>query len=329
MPRWFQRRWVAVVIRIVAVVSEEAILLGVDENGLGSRLGPMTVTAVRVRIDRSKLRDRRAIARAVERAGIGDSKELCAHGHMKAIEARVLAMLEVHCGQTPRSLTEFSRCTRIESDEVLRALCPDGVAPTICFDDPVPLPAFEGVVTDEERKRAQTLKDRGFAIEAVRVSVQCAGRINEQKARGRSRMDVDLDAMLSLVQALTPKDTVVQVSLGKVGARTKYHDALSSRFALVRTEYERKERSTYFVPSVGTLSFVMDGDATEPAISLASLFGKYARELWMHRHNRYWISVVEGVTAVSGYHDPATERLVRATQLVRQQQGIPDRCFER
>jgi ribonuclease HII len=317
------------VVPIVAVVSEEAILLGVDENGLGSRLGPMTVTGVRVRVDRAKLRDRKATFRAVERAGIGDSKELCAHGSMKAIESRVLAMLEVHCGEKPRSLTEFAGLTTIESDAALRALCPEGVAPKICFDDAVPLPAFEGAIADEDRERAKALKDRGFVIEAVRISVQCAGRINDQKARGRSRMDVDLDAMLSLVQALAPKDALVEASLGKVGARAKYLEALSSRFALVRTECERRERSEYFVSSVGTLAFVMDGDATEPAISLASVFGKYARELWMHRHNRYWSSMVEGVTAVSGYHDPVTDRLVRATELVRHQQQVPDRCFER
>ena len=73
----------------------------------------------------------------------------------------------------------------------------------------------------------------------------------------------------------------------------------------------------------------MDGDATEPAISLASVCGKYARELWMHRHNRYWSSAVDGVTAVSGYHDPVTDRLVRATALARKQRQIEDRCFER
>lgn len=316
-------------IPIVAAVSDEAILLGVDENGLGSRLGPMTVTGVRVRVDRSKLRDRKAVFRAVERAGIGDSKELCAHGNMKVIESRVLALLEVHCGVQPSSLKAFAEHTAIESDEALRASCPDGVAPTICFEDAVPVPAFGGAITDDELERALALKERGFVIEAVRVSVQCAGRINDAKAAGRSRMDVDLDAMISLVQALTPTNTLVQAALGKVGARAKYHDALTSRFTLVRTESEKRERSEYTVPSVGTLAFVMDGDATEPTISLASVFGKYARELWMHRHNRYWSSAVEGVSAVSGYHDPVTDRLVRATELVRHQRQIPDRCFER
>ncbi len=316
-------------IPIVAAVSDEAIWLGVDENGLGSRLGPMTVTGVRVRVDRAKLRDRAAVRRAVERAGVGDSKELCAHGNMSAMEARVRAMLRVHCGWSPISLSEFAAKTATETDAALRASCPDGEAPKVCFDDAVELPAFGGEVTDEDLDRARALKERGFVIEDVRVSVQCAGRINDARAAGRSRMDVDLDAMLALVEALAPAGVLVEASLGKVGARARYHDAISKRFALCRVESEARERSVYEVPSVGRLAFVMDGDATEPAISLASVFGKYARELWMHRHNRYWSSAVEGVTAVSGYHDPVTDRLVRATALARKQRQIADRCFER
>lgn len=310
-------------------MSDEAILLGVDENGLGSRLGPMTVTAVRVRVDRERLRDRAAIQRAVTRAGIGDSKELCAHGNMRAMESLVLALMDVHLGFRPASLSAFAARTAIEPDEALRALCPDGVAPSVCFDDAVPLPAFEGSPQKEHYAIARKLLDKGFAIDDLRVSVQCAGRINDGRARGRSRMDIDLDAMLSLLEALSRGQPKLDASLGKVGARAKYHDALSARFALVRKEREERERSEYDVPSVGRVAFVMDGDATEPAISLASVFGKYARELWMHRHNRYWSSAVDGVTAVSGYHDPVTERLVLATALARKQRQIPDRCFER
>ncbi|MBL8678018.1 MAG: hypothetical protein JNK05_02575 [Myxococcales bacterium] len=310
-------------------MSDEAVLLGVDENGLGSRLGPMTITAVRVVVDRARLKDRAAMRRAVARADIGDSKELCAHGSMADTEGAVLALLERHTGAKPRSLTEFAALTTIETDEELRRDCPDGEAPRVCFDDAVALPAFGPGPTSEHYETAERLANKGFELDAVRVSVQCAGRINDAKAKGRSRMDLDLDAMLSLVSALAVPGRSVDASLGKVGARMRYHDALAARFALVRTELETRERSTYHVSNVGALSFVMDGDATEPAISLASMIGKYARELWMHRHNRYWTSAVEGASPASGYHDPVTARLVDATALARKKLQIPERCFER
>lgn len=308
---------------------DEAILIGVDENGLGSRLGPMTVTAVRVRVDRRHLEDRRALQSLMMRAGIADSKTLCAHGSMATTEARVLALLARHCSLEPDTLRAWTEQSSIESQASLERDCPDGEAPTICFGDPVALPAFGAGPSERDFAIADALRREGFALDSARVSVQCAARINLARDAGRSRMDVDLDAMLTLVDALKVDGVFAHVSLGKVGARARYHDALSRRFALVRTELESRERSTYVVPSVGSLSFVMDGDATEPAISLASMIGKYARELWMHRHNRYWTSTVDDARAASGYHDPVTERLVRATALARQLKKIPDRCFER
>ena len=83
------------------------------------------------------------------------------------------------------------------------------------------------------------------------------------------------------------------------------------------------------VPRVLGGDFVLDGDATEPAIGLASMVGKYVRELWMHRLNRYWLDAVPGTMPASGYHDPVTQRLVDATALVRREREIPDDCFAR
>jgi ribonuclease HII len=310
-------------------VDDGELLIGVDENGLGARLGPMTVTGVRVRVDRGALPDRRALARWMERVRIGDSKTLCAHGSMGEMERRVLALLEVHCGLSPRDLDGFARDTAVESELALRRDCPSGEAPRVCFETAVSLPAFGEGPSEDDRDRARAMIDEGFRIEAVRVAPVCAGRINLGRARGRSRLDLDLDAMLSVVEALSVNGRTAEVSLGKVGGRTRYQDAVAARFALVRTEREERALSRYEVPSVGTLSFVMDGDGTEPAIALASMFGKYARELWMHRHNRYWTAAVAGTAPASGYHDPVTDRLARATEPLRRALPIEDRCFER
>jgi ribonuclease HII len=304
-------------------------MIGVDENGLGSRLGPMTVTGVAIEIDLDKLPDREAIVRASQQAGLGDSKALCAHGSMAQIEGRVLALVHEHLGESLPSLTQLTSMAEVESLESLQADCPEGASRGICFDDPVQIPAFGPGITTEDRQIASALREAGFRLRAVAVVPVCTGRINLRRDKGVSRMALDLTAMLAIVDKLKPPSREAQVFCGKVGGQSKYLPALLARWPLAVTVVEKRERSSYRVPSVGELSFVMDGDASEPAISLASMVGKYARELWMHRHNRYWTQAVNGVSSVSGYHDPVTERLVRATALYRTKMQIPERCFER
>ena len=72
-------------------------------------------------------------------------------------------------------------------------------------------------------------------------------------------------------------------------------------------------------------------EARLPLVMLASLVGKWVRELFMGRIARHY---PKGATTndeerPSGYHDPVTDRFVRRTALVRRKRAIPDRCFER
>jgi hypothetical protein len=62
---------------------------------------------------------------------------------------------------------------------------------------------------------------------------------------------------------------------------------------------------------------------------LASLVGKYVRELLMHQIATYYPPAAETELAPSGYHDPVTARFVDRTALLRQKQRIPKTCFER
>ena len=64
-------------------------------------------------------------------------------------------------------------------------------------------------------------------------------------------------------------------------------------------------------------------------VALASLVGKYLRELTMERIYRYYAKALPGLTRASGYHDPVTARFVEATRLVRAERAIGDECFER
>jgi hypothetical protein len=61
---------------------------------------------------------------------------------------------------------------------------------------------------------------------------------------------------------------------------------------------------------------------------LASLVGKYVRELFMSRIAGHYPGDDEAPRP-SGYHDPVTARFVERTALVRKRRRLPDRCFER
>ncbi len=263
-------------------------------------------------------------------AGIGDSKSLCAHGSMGDVERFVLAVADTHLGARPASLTELLARVAHESDAAQRALCPEGEAPRACFDHDVALPAFGDGPRARDVAAARSLLDAGVRVVDVRVSLACARRLNLEAARGRSRFDVDLDAMLSIAARLRERaGEELSVGCGKVGGRKSYGAALAALHPMPEAVEETPARSAYRLRGLGTIAFVRDGDATDPSIALASLFGKYVRELSMERIYCYYAAHVPGLGRASGYHDPVTTRLIEATALVRKRLGIDDACFAR
>jgi hypothetical protein len=61
---------------------------------------------------------------------------------------------------------------------------------------------------------------------------------------------------------------------------------------------------------------------------LASLVGKYVRELLMARIARFYPRD-DGSASPSGYHDPVSAAFVTSTARLRQRRRVPDVCFER
>ena len=64
-------------------------------------------------------------------------------------------------------------------------------------------------------------------------------------------------------------------------------------------------------------------------MALASLVGKWVRDLLMTRIVRYHRADVPELPMASGYHDPVTTRFIEATALSRKRRRLPDVCFER
>src|SRR5690606_21525236 len=102
---------------------------------------------------------------------------------------------------------------------------------------------------------------------------------------GINRFTADLHAMERIVLELQRRaGAEVDATCGKVGGingYTRFWGPLAGRLHNVIAE--GRDRSTYRFPGLGELHFVRDADGSEPLVMLASLVGKYLRELLMGR----------------------------------------------
>ena len=311
-------------------MEEVQFRIGADENGLGSRLGPMITTAVLARIEGAghRLISRKLPPRLAP--DLADSKAVVSHSDVRLGEAwaRVLAAT---AGTDPQTPAELFRALSLEGEAVLRTLCPLPAVAQCWSSDGEAFTADDDML---ERLRGHLgwLAERGVSVLAARVSVACARKLNDQKKAGHSRFTVDLHAMERLVLSLREvAGHDVHAVCGKVGGIGDYPRFFGPLGGRLCVELERTRRhSGYRFPGLGELHFVMDADGQDPFVMLASLTGKYVRELLMARVARFYTGAEpDERTLPSGYHDPRTARFFAATEELRAKRRIPLACFER
>lgn len=302
--------------------------VGVDENGLGARLGPLVVTAVLARVSEEGERVLARRPRGRLGADLDDSKRLVSHGSVALGEAWARALTgDRHA--TPQALFEQ---LSLESAASLREHCPSHLEAQ-CWDV-----LGEGFVAPPELYRRVTghvakLRERGVEVSAVRVTSVCTQRLNAGKSRGTNRFVTDLHAMERLLLALRAEAGHDLFAVcGKVGGMSDYERFFGPLSGHLRCVLESsRRRSAYRFPGLGEVHFVQDADARDPLVMLASLVGKYVRELLMARVARFYERGTSGVEGplVSGYHDVRTNRWVLATSALRRSLSVVDECFER
>jgi ribonuclease HII len=299
--------------------------IGADENGLGSRLGPLIVTAVLARADERGLKALgRRLPKAV-RETLDDSKRLVSHTDVRLGEAwaRVLS------GGSAGAPAELFSHISLEGVEKLGEPCPKQARAQCWSEGGEAFEAEPELIAKVERD-VSLLRERGIEFVAVRSSVVCAERLNHARKGGRNRFVADLHAMEALVLELRrlagENVTAVCGKVGGIGEYSRYFGPLGGWLHSILGEAHA--RSAYHFPTIGEIRFVRDADASDPLVMVASLVGKWVRELFMGRIARHYPPGSDE-RRPSGYHDPVTEQFVRRTALVRKKRAIPDRCFER
>jgi ribonuclease HII len=299
--------------------------IGADENGLGSRLGPLIVTAVLAETDDA---GERFLSRKLPkrmREDLDDSKRLMTHTDVGVGEAWARALT----GDVARSPGELFELLSLEGTNRLQEPCPKA-AHAQCWNV-----GKESFSADDEqcgrvRAHLATFAKRGVLIREVRTSVVCTQQLNQNRDLGINRFMSDLHAMERLVLKLRESaGSPVLAVCGKVGGIGEYAKFFGPLAGwLHATIVEGQAESAYQFPKLGRLRFVRDADAHAPLVMLASLVGKYVRELFMSRIAGHYPADDEAARP-SGYHDPVTAAFVERTLLVRKRRRMPDRCFER
>jgi ribonuclease HII len=309
----------------------DAFFLGVDENGMGPRLGPMVVTSVLAHVDDAvgaKLVTSRA--RGSIAARVGDSKKLVAFEDSALGEAWARALAR-RAGIRVETPDELLRTVLLDDDDALRSPCPSHHVGMCWGSEGEAFGADEELVVACERDLAK-LDAKGVHFRRARTAVVCTKRLNEAAARGVSRFALDLHTMERLVLTAARVDAGAEVHAlcGKVGGYDFYGPQFGPLAGYLHTAVlESRARSEYHVPTVGRLAFVRDADDTHMIVGLASLVGKWVRDHLMRRIIRFHRAHVPDAPDASGYHDPVTARFIDATGHVRKRLRVADECFER
>ncbi|AKT36167.1 hypothetical protein [Chondromyces crocatus] len=306
--------------------------VGADENGLGPRLGPMIVTAVLAKVHGDGWSVASSAPRGALAQRLGDSKQFMAYGDVGLGEAWARALVERGAGRTrdASSPDALIHALSLDDHETLQAPCPEHVT-SQCWSSCEEAFETESGLTQALHEDLDRLAAQGIEFVAVRSIILCTRRLNDGAMAGKNRFLLDLHAMERLVLELRDlAGAEVAAVCGKVGGFGKYSSVFGPLGGRLHSVVEEtRARSAYHFPELGEIAFVRDGDASDLCVALASMVGKYLREVLMGRIVRHYQGQLEGLSGASGYHDPVTAAFVDATRLVRDARNVPDACFER
>jgi hypothetical protein len=286
----------------------------------------LVATLVLLQVERY---DRDGLYALGELLGVKDSKQASGFGRMAAAESVALALLERQRGRTPRDADDLLAMVSLADPRDLRAGCPEASAPQ-CWSVQVSLPAFGGSA-DRGHETLDGLARAGVLPLAARSAVVCASALNAERGRLGSKLAVDLllfERLLLFARSSVAHDLTAYC--GMVGGLRRYRDyfqELGDRG--VETLQEGRGLCRYRVSGLGEVAFEVDADAHHLPVGMASMLGKYVREVVMERQNRFYLGHDPSLGRVSGYHDPVTRAFVERSRELRTRLGIAGECFER
>ncbi len=302
------------------------LVVGVDENGLGPRLGPLVATSVVLETPAYR---RAALCDRGLDLGLTDSKQTGGFGRMALIESVALALVGSGLRGPPRSADDLLDRVSPPSRVELRARCPNDQTAAQCWAVDIRLPAFGGDPELGESIVRKLVGRTKLRLVDVQSRLACAGMLNAERAAGQNKLAVDLELFQQLIASAHRRhgDSLL-VICGMIGGIRDYSSRLR-HFDRIATLRGRRGQRRYALEGLGEVRFEVDADARHLPVALASIVGKYLREICMLRIGEFYRRDVPGLQLASGYHDPVTSRFIAETRPARHQLRIANDCFQR
>jgi len=305
------------------------LVMGVDENGMGPRLGPLVATSLTLELPRYA---RAALCARGLRLGLTDSKETGGFSKMAFAESVALATVAASDGAPPPR-TADALLDRVAPGvrALLGSRCPDASTSRQCWGVDLALPAFGGDAENGAELITSLVGRASLRIVEVQSRLACAGLLNAKLANGKNKLDVDLELFEDLIQSVvTRHGSPLLVVCGMIGGIRDY----ASRFETfmedsVHPLSGRRGQRRYSIDGIGELRFEVDADARHLPVALASIVGKYVRELSMRRIGEFYQRFDPELRLASGYHDRVTTRFIQSTEPSRRRLAVATDCFRR
>jgi len=303
-------------------------VMGVDENGLGPRLGPLVATSVVLETSRYR---RAVLCERGLALGLTDSKETGGFGRMAFIESVALALLKRGGAGLPGSADGLLDGLWSGSRQRIRACCPDEATAEQCWAIDLPLPAFGGDACYGGALLDELVGRSNLRIIDVQSRTACAGMLNAKLADGQNKLAVDLELFEDLIGSVRGRyGSSLLAICGMIGGIRDY----ASRFSHFESHRVaalpcRHGQRRYSVDGVGEVRFEVDADGRHLPVALASIVGKYVREIGMRRIGEFYRRENPELELASGYHDPVTARFIETTEPSRRRLRIALDCFRR
>ncbi len=280
--------------------AERVRVIAIDENAYGPLIGPLLVTAVKIEaegdpFEELKLRDMKFSFR------FSDSKKVFQRNRSgySAGEIAVHAVLQAF-GLRPATFTELLKAVSPEAlDEYIR----EGLGEKL---GDVKLPIWAKEIRDYYLQNQ--FDAMGIKPLFLRARVIFPPHFNRMIDDLDNKALLDLKLFISLLEELAESGDVAL--LGKIGGTARYGRFLEALGVRVKeTRGEGKGRSSYLVVLDGreiTLHFLLNADEIFLPVALASLLGKYIREIYMFLLSRA-LGKDDLIPYASGYrHDSKT-----------------------
>ena len=266
---------------------------------MGPILGPLVVTGILV----NKIKDPEKIR---------DSKKLFVSRDKNSyanLEREALAILsQISNISSFHSIMDYC----INLDEI-RKICPGFFE--MCFHNfSVPLWCGEDEIESKKKAIKESVK-----IEAVKFIIFCPRLFNSKIEQ--SKLKIDFSGFIRIIEEYK-REGIKNFYCGKIGA--------SSRYPIPNVgKIEKKERSHYLQDGGAEIQFILDGDEKVYEIALASIVGKYVRELSMLSLHNFFKKDKKDIYPVSGYRDSKTFIFLKGIENQIKELGLDDICLIR